>query len=109
MCVTCGCGEPNENHGNPDNLTEDMIDGLVQGSGLSQDEIVKGLTAETYENAAAAGGVTVDEARANVAEFYDMASGGGPSVDEDAPVEGPVDTNTGDLDQEPDRDVPENF
>jgi hypothetical protein len=25
MCMSCGCGKPNEDHGNPDHITLDMI------------------------------------------------------------------------------------
>ena len=25
MCMSCGCGEPNERHGNPDNITLDDL------------------------------------------------------------------------------------
>lgn len=25
MCMSCGCGEPNEDHGNPDNITLDDL------------------------------------------------------------------------------------
>ena len=25
MCMSCGCGEPNEKHGNPDNITLDDL------------------------------------------------------------------------------------
>lgn len=33
MCVSCGCGEPNENHGDPSHITMDDLQKAGQAAG----------------------------------------------------------------------------
>ena len=35
MCLSCGCGEPNESHGNADNITQDMLQRAADAANIS--------------------------------------------------------------------------
>jgi predicted solute-binding protein len=35
MCLSCGCGEPNESHGNPDNITQDVLQRAADAANVS--------------------------------------------------------------------------
>jgi hypothetical protein len=50
MCLTCGCGLPHDNHGNPDYLTIEPLEKSAKLDNLSLDEAVANLVA-TVENA----------------------------------------------------------
>lgn len=50
MCLTCGCGLPHDNHGNPDYLTIEPLEKSAKLDDLSLDEAVTSLVA-TVENA----------------------------------------------------------
>ena len=47
MCLSCGCGEPNESHGDSRHITMDQLQGAAQAAGISAQEaaqnIVNGL------------------------------------------------------------------
>jgi hypothetical protein len=47
MCLSCGCGEPHEDHGNPDNITYEDLKRAADAEGIEVDEaaanIVDGL------------------------------------------------------------------
>jgi len=34
MCMSCGCGQPNEEHGNPANITYDELQAAAQAAGI---------------------------------------------------------------------------
>jgi hypothetical protein len=51
--MSCGCGEGHDDHGSADNITAGNVDGEI--------------TEEALERAAAAQGITVEEARRNIA------------------------------------------
>lgn len=38
MCASCGCGEPSESHGNPDNITAEDVERAAQAAGISVEE-----------------------------------------------------------------------
>ena len=54
MCLSCGCGEPNEDHGDPRNITMQQL-----------------------EEAAQAGDITPEQAAQNIAEGLESTSSGG--------------------------------
>lgn len=43
MCLTCGCDEPNNGHGNNANITLDRLEEAAKAAGISGDEAVKNI------------------------------------------------------------------
>jgi hypothetical protein len=43
MCLTCGCGELNEDHGDPAHITYDDLKKAAEAAGISVDEAAKNL------------------------------------------------------------------
>ena len=44
MCLDCGCGKPNDDHGNADHLTMQQVEKAAKASEISVDEAVKNIT-----------------------------------------------------------------
>ena len=44
MCLDCGCGKPNDDHGNADHLTMEQVEKAAKASGISVDEAVKNIS-----------------------------------------------------------------
>ena len=44
MCLDCGCGKPNDDHGNADHLTMKQVEKAAKASEISVDEAVKNIT-----------------------------------------------------------------
>ncbi|MEO6458088.1 MAG: hypothetical protein ABIO92_07410 [Chloroflexia bacterium] len=38
MCLSCGCGEPNEKHGNPDHITLDDLKRAAKAAGVETEQ-----------------------------------------------------------------------
>ena len=38
MCLSCGCGEPNDNHGDPRHITQDMLQAAAEAAEIGTDE-----------------------------------------------------------------------
>ena len=38
VCMTCGCGEPNADHGNPDHITYDRLKQAADAAEISVEE-----------------------------------------------------------------------
>lgn len=38
MCMSCGCGEPNEKHGNPDNITLDDLRRAAKAANIETEQ-----------------------------------------------------------------------
>lgn len=38
MCMSCGCGEPNEDHGNPDNITLDDLKAAARAARIDPEQ-----------------------------------------------------------------------
>ncbi|HEX8100805.1 MAG TPA: hypothetical protein VF660_11470 [Actinomycetota bacterium] len=43
MCVTCGCGEPHEDHGDPANITYEQLKKAADAAEISVDDAVKNI------------------------------------------------------------------
>lgn len=43
MCMNCGCNQPDERHGNPDNITREDLERAGQTNGQSFDETVRNI------------------------------------------------------------------
>jgi hypothetical protein len=50
MCLTCGCGEPNDDHGDSRNITFDNLKAAAQAAEVTVDEAVKNFD-ETVKKA----------------------------------------------------------
>jgi hypothetical protein len=40
MCMNCGCNQPDDRHGNPDNITREDLERAGRANGQSLDETV---------------------------------------------------------------------
>lgn len=38
MCMSCGCGVPNDNHGDERNITQDDLDRAAQAANVSREQ-----------------------------------------------------------------------
>lgn len=38
MCMSCGCNEVSDNHGNSDNITEQDLEKAAQAAGISKEQ-----------------------------------------------------------------------
>ena len=43
MCLTCGCGQPHEDHGNPDNITYEDLEKAAQAGEVSVADAAKNI------------------------------------------------------------------
>lgn len=43
MCASCGCGTPDDNHGDPANITVDELQWAADAAGISPDQVVENL------------------------------------------------------------------
>lgn len=43
MCYNCGCGMPDDNMGNPDNITEESIKTAAEASGQTVEDAKKNM------------------------------------------------------------------
>ena len=50
MCLTCGCGEPNADHGDPRHITYDDLMAAAEAAGIDVDEAVRNFD-ETVKKA----------------------------------------------------------
>ena len=44
MCISCGCGTPNDDHGDPRNITLKDIDQAAQAAGTTRDRVLQNIT-----------------------------------------------------------------
>ena len=45
MCLSCGCGEPNEGHGNPANITYDDLVKAADSEGITVEQAADNIKA----------------------------------------------------------------
>lgn len=43
MCVSCACGKPNDDHGDPRNITMNQIRDAASAAGKSPDEVARNI------------------------------------------------------------------
>ena len=43
MCLSCGCGKPSDQHGNPDNITMEDLQAAADAAGISADEAARNI------------------------------------------------------------------
>ncbi len=56
MCLDCGCGEPNDKHGDDRHLTMDQIEAAAKASDISVDEAVKNISKAMTDARSGSGG-----------------------------------------------------
>jgi hypothetical protein len=44
MCLSCGCGKPNDTHGDSRNITLDDLDMAAQAAGLTREQVSQNIT-----------------------------------------------------------------
>ena len=49
MCVSCGCGEPNERHGDDRHITQDDLQQAAAAANISLDEVVRNISTGTQQ------------------------------------------------------------
>lgn len=49
MCMTCGCGEPDDKHGDEASITNDELIAAANAAGLSEQEAIDNIT-RTYRD-----------------------------------------------------------
>lgn len=45
MCASCGCGTPNDDHGNPANITLNDIERAATAAGMSTTQVAENISA----------------------------------------------------------------
>lgn len=45
MCASCGCGQPMEQHDNPDNITMEQVQRAATAAGISPAEVADNIKA----------------------------------------------------------------
>lgn len=59
MCLDCGCGAPNDQHGDPNHLTMEQVEKAAKASKISVDEAMKNINKTVKE---AQGGASAQKA-----------------------------------------------
>ena len=54
MCLTCGCGKPNDKHGDNRNITQNDLDMAAQAAGISSDQAMQNMV-NTYRQSDSSG------------------------------------------------------
>lgn len=50
MCVSCNCGKPNDNHGDPRNITMDQIQRAADAIGKSPQDVASNIQRGTRQS-----------------------------------------------------------
>jgi len=48
MCLSCGCGEPWNDHGNPKNITEQDLEDAAKAAGITREQALQNI-ARTFQ------------------------------------------------------------
>jgi hypothetical protein len=43
VCISCGCGNPNDDHGDPRNITMDDLNQAAQAAGTTRDRVLQNI------------------------------------------------------------------
>lgn len=55
MCVSCGCGEPNERHGDDRHITQDDLNQAAEAAKISPEEVARNIGATAQPQTAGQG------------------------------------------------------
>ena len=47
MCVSCGCGEPNERHGDDRHITQDDLDAAAAAADITSEQVALNIGGST--------------------------------------------------------------
>ena len=47
MCLTCGCGQPNDDHGDSRNITMDDLNQAAEAAGTTRDKVIENFAQAT--------------------------------------------------------------
>ena len=56
MCLDCGCGKPNDQHGDSRHITMQQVEAAAKASEISVDDAVKNMTEAMKSAQAGSGG-----------------------------------------------------
>jgi hypothetical protein len=56
MCMSCGCGEPDNDHGNPDHITRERMDRAARAAGTDIEQAADNIHASARQLTGKAGG-----------------------------------------------------
>ena len=48
MCLSCGCGEPDDNHGDPRHITTEMLQAAAEAAEITPDEAAHNIVAALH-------------------------------------------------------------
>ena len=43
MCLSCGCGEPDDNHGDPRHITAEMLEAAAEAAEITPEEAANNI------------------------------------------------------------------
>ena len=52
MCLSCGCGQPNDDHGDSRNITLNALNQAAQAAGTTRDKVLQNITNGTQSGSA---------------------------------------------------------
>lgn len=56
MCMSCGCGEPNNDHGDKRNITQNNLDQAAQAAKISASQAAQNIMNASRQSGSAQGG-----------------------------------------------------
>ena len=56
MCVSCGCGEPNERHGDDRHITQSDLEQAAAAAEIGFDEVIQNIAASSKQSSGQEGG-----------------------------------------------------
>jgi len=65
MCASCGCGEPNEQHGDSRHITLDQIDQAATAADMSPMEVAQNIMQSVQQSGSSMGSSQSGQASAN--------------------------------------------
>ena len=51
MCVSCGCGEPNERHGDERHITQEDLEEAAQAAEISREQVIANIAGSGSQGA----------------------------------------------------------
>jgi hypothetical protein len=51
MCLSCGCGQPMESHGDPSNITMDSLQKAADAAGITPNEAARNIQSGVADQA----------------------------------------------------------
>lgn len=61
MCVSCGCGKPDDDHGDSRNITESDLNRAAQAAGTTRENVVQNIMSSSRNQKGATGYSSTDQ------------------------------------------------